>query len=91
MIIQVSYRAQSTERCGKELTVEEPSSGVISNDTKSDGMHRGDLDRVTTHGVSLTLNEWRVQSWVVRSIVLCPSNELHLVSVQMAVEEIGKG
>ena len=71
--------------------MEEPSSGVISNDTKSDGMHRWDLDRVTTHGVSLTLDEWRVQSWVVRSIVLRPSDELHLVPVQMAVEEIGKG
>ena len=71
--------------------MEEPSSGVISNDTKSDGMHRGDLDRVTTHGVSLTLNEWRVQSWVVRSIVLCPSDELHLVSVQMAIISSVKG
>ena len=91
MIIQVSYPAQSTESYGKGLTMEEPSSGVISNDTKSDGMHRGDLDRVTTHGVSLTLNEWRVQSWVVRSIVFCPSDELHLVSVQMAIEEIVKG
>ena len=91
MIIQVSYPAQSTERYGKGLTMEEPSSGVVSNDTKSDRMHRWDLDRVTTHGVSLTLDEWRVQSWVVRSIVLCPSDELHLVPVQMAVEEIGKG
>ena len=71
--------------------MEEPSSGVVSNDTKSDRMHRWDLDRVTAHGVSLTLDEWRVQSWVVRSIVLCPSDELHLVPVQMAVEEIGKG
>ena len=91
MIIQVSYPAQSTESYGKGLTMEEPSSGVVSNDTKSDRMHRWDLDRVTTHGVSLTLDEWRVQSWVVRSIVLCPSDELHLVPVQMAVEEIGKG
>lgn len=67
-------------------TMEEPGSGVVSDDTEGDGGPRGDLHGVATHGVSLAVVQGRVELGVVGGVVLRAADELHVVSVQMAGE-----
>jgi len=65
-------------------TVEEPDTRVIGDDTQGDGVHRGHLHGVSSRGVLLAFDDRRVESWVSGRVVLGLTNNLHLVSVQVA-------
>ncbi len=64
--------------------MEEPYSGVVGDDAHGDGLAGGHLDRVAAYGVRLALVQGRVQFRVVGRVVCRTTDELHLVSVQVA-------
>ena len=65
-------------------TMEEPHARVVRHETKRNGMLARYLDSVTSHDVAPALNYGWIDTRIVRSIVLRSSNELELVTVQMA-------
>lgn len=66
--------------------MEQPCSGVVSDEPESDTLAAGDLDSVATHGVGLALVDRRVEFRVVRRVIRRALDELELVSVDMAVQ-----
>ena len=64
--------------------MQEPDTWIVGYHTQSNRVHRGNLDRVATHRVCLSLDKRRVESRVIRRVVLSASDNHGLVSVQMA-------
>ena len=67
-----------------DVTVEHPYAWVVGDDAEGDGVHGGDLDGVSAHGVGLAFDERGVECGVVGGVVLGAADELEFVSVQMA-------
>lgn len=64
--------------------MEKPGTRVVGDDTQGDGVHRGHLDGIPSHGVLLALDDRRVEGWVGGCVVLGSTHNLHLVAVQVA-------
>ena len=67
------------------VTMEEPRTGVVSDEPQSGRMHRQYLDCVTADRVSLTLLQRRVQCGIVRSVVTTTVDNLEPVTVKVAI------
>lgn len=62
-------------------TVDEPDTGVVSDDAERDRSTTRDMNSVTSHWVRLAFNEGRIQLRIVRGVVFGTVDDLHGVSV----------
>jgi hypothetical protein len=63
--------------------MEEPDSRVVCDNTQGYRVHGRYLNGVTTHGVGLPFDEWRVEGWVTGCVVLSAVDDGHLVPMQV--------
>lgn len=67
--------------------MQEPDTWIVGYHTQSNRVHRGNLDRVATHRVCLSLDQRRVESRIIRCVVLGAIDNHGFVSMQMASRE----
>ena len=67
------------------VTMEKPGPGIVSDESQSGSLHRQQLDCVTAQWIRLSLHQRRVESGVVRSVVLAAADDLELVAVNVAI------
>ena len=68
-----------------DVAMEEPGSGVVSNESQSGGVHRQELYCITADRVRLSFLQRRVEGGIVRSVVSGMVDYLELVAVNMAI------
>ena len=66
------------------VTVEKPSTRIISDETQSGRLHRQQLDCVTADWVRLSLLQRGVELGITGSVVLATVDDLELVAVDVA-------
>lgn len=75
---------QTGKRMKGGLTMENPGSRVVGDETEGDTLTAGNLDGVTTHGVHPGLVNRRVELGIVGRVIRRTLNKLELMSVKMA-------
>lgn len=68
-----------------DVAVEQPGTGIVSDESQSGSLHRQQLDRVTAEWVRLSLRQRRVEGGIVRSVVVATTDDLKLVAVNVAM------
>ena len=67
-----------------DMTVEKPGARIVSNESQGGRVHRQHLDCVTSDWIHLSLLQGRIDSRVIRSVVVSAVDDLELVAVKMA-------
>ena len=68
-----------------DVAVEQPGSGIVSDEPQSGRLHRQQLDCITAEWVRLSLLQGRVDGWIIRSVIITAVDDLEFVAVNVAM------